>query len=317
MNNNLVSIIISAYNAEKYIRETIESAIAQTWQPLEIIVVNDGSKDNTAAIVSQFGDQGVKLIEQTNAGQDAALNNGFRYSTGKFLKFLDSDDLLNPEMIERQMQVLQGSDCYVAYSEWSRFFDDNKNTADFSPRAYWKDAAPLDFLTAAPEGVMLQCGSMLIPRAIIERAGEWDERISLIYNDTEFFTRQILASKGVKFSPGAQLFYRSGNNTSMSSKRRSKAYYETALLAAELVEKTLLVAEDSPRTRRLISNMLLMQYCDMYPRFPELATIYKRKIDQIGHGTYVVRGGKILNALTSIVGWKMAKRIQLFLYGLR
>ena len=169
MSNYKVSIIISAYNAEKYIGQTIDSVLAQTYDNIEVIVVNDGSKDNTISILKSYSDK-INIVNQENKGQDAALNNGFKHCKGDYIKFMDSDDLINPEMIEIQMQtLLNTADEYIAYGEWSRFYKDDITTADFTVLDYWKDMAPVDFLTARPDGVMLQCGIMLMPRKIIEK----------------------------------------------------------------------------------------------------------------------------------------------------
>ncbi len=315
MQKPIVSIIISAYNAEKYIEQTIQSVLSQTWQPLEIIVVNDGSTDNTQKIVERFISQSVKIINQSNKGQDAALNEGFRQSNGDYIKFMDSDDLINPSMIERQVETLNGSKDFIAYSEWARFYGKDFQQANFKTLKYWKDSLPLDFLTAEPNGVMLQCGIMLIPKQIIEQAGLWDERL-ILFNDTEFFTRIIVKSKGIKFSSGAKLYYRSGIPDSVS-RGSTRKYYESTFLATNLIAKKLLSVEDSVRIRRLISNTFLMQLYSMYPKFPDLIKMHEEKIKLYGEGTYKIGGGIVLRILTKLLGWKRAKKIQLFFYGIR
>ena len=314
MNPSLVSIVISAYNAEKYIGETLDAVLAQTWPALEIIVVNDGSADRTREIAGSYAGHGVKLITQENRGQDAALNNGYRHSTGNYIKFMDSDDLVNPGMIEAQMKVLNGSEEKLAYGEWARFYDDKPQLADFTPLDYWKDAAPVDFLTSRPEGLMLQCGIFLIPRALIERAGLWDERL-ILFNDTEFFTRLILASKGVLFSPGARLYYRSGMNKSISA-QRSRKFFESTFLATSLAGERLLQYEDSTRTRNLIANIFLDQHYTMYPSFPDLRKKHEQMIALYGHASIQLKGGKVFMSLKKIFGWKAAKRMQMFFYKL-
>lgn len=310
----LVSIIISAYNAEKYIQQTLDSVLKQTWTNLEIIVVNDGSTDDTLAIARAYENKAVKIVTQENKGQDAALNNGYKHSTGAYIKFMDSDDLVNPEMIELQMKAVEGTEDYVAYGEWARFYDGKPELADFTKLDYWKDTQPIDFLTARPEGVMLQCGIMLVPRKLIELAGLWDERL-ILYNDTEFFNRVLLESKGVKFSEGARLYYRSGESGSISA-QRSRKFFESTFLATNLVADQLLAVEDSFRVRKLVSNMYLNLYYQLYPRFPDLGAAHKERIAFYGAGTEKPDGGFVFKILTTTVGWKMAKRIQLFFYKL-
>ncbi len=312
MKSPLVSIIISAYNAEKYVGQTIDSVLAQTYDNIEVIVVNDGSKDNTISILNSYSDK-INIVNQENKGQDAALNNGFKHCKGDYIKFMDSDDLINPEMIEIQVNSLSdANEDYVAYGEWSRFYNDDINTSDFTPLSYWKDMASIDFLTANPDGVMLQCGIMLIPRKIVEKAGLWDERL-ILFNDTEFFGRILTCSKGVKFSNGARLFYRSGLSASIST-QRSRKFFESTFLATQLLEQTLLSVEDSYRVRLLLVNTYFNQYFEMYPSFKDLQDGHLKKIKKLGVKHRKPYGGAIFYILSGILGWRTAKRIQLLMY---
>lgn len=307
-----VSIIIPAYNTEKYIGQTIESLNRQTFKDIEIIIVNDGSTDDTLAVAKQFECEKIKVISQTNKGQDAAINNGYKHSSGNYVKFMDADDLLNADMIEKQMNCLNGSDEHVAYGEWARFYNDKPELANFTSLDYWKDAEPLDFLTARPEGVMLQCGIMLVPRKLIEKAGLWDERL-ILYNDTEFYTRILLQSKGIKFSKGARLYYRSGMNGSISA-GRSRRFFQSTFLATQLIAEQLLAVEDSFRIRNLISNTYLNQYYRMYPYFPDLILKHEKEIAKYKEGTAKPDGGKLFKILSSLMGWQAARRIQAWFY---
>jgi glycosyltransferase involved in cell wall biosynthesis len=97
----LISCIVPVFNGERYIREALESILAQAYRPLEIIVADDGSTDRTAEIVSTFGDQ-VRYLKQNNAGPAAARNLGIGAAFGEFIAFLDADDLWHPEKLLRQ-----------------------------------------------------------------------------------------------------------------------------------------------------------------------------------------------------------------------
>lgn len=101
----LVSILIPCYNAEKWLAETLESALAQTWDNIEIIVVDDGSTDKSLAVAKQFEPDGVKVISQANKGASAARNRAFQESQGDFIQYLDADDLLVPDKIELQVKL--------------------------------------------------------------------------------------------------------------------------------------------------------------------------------------------------------------------
>jgi glycosyltransferase involved in cell wall biosynthesis len=101
-----VSVIIPTYNRSKLLRVAVESVLAQTYPAIEIIVVDDGSKDDTAAVIAEYAGH-VTYIEQANAGVSAARNTGFRASSGEYINFLDDDDTFMPTKIERQVAVLE------------------------------------------------------------------------------------------------------------------------------------------------------------------------------------------------------------------
>jgi glycosyltransferase involved in cell wall biosynthesis len=102
----LITCIIPAYNAARYLGEAIDSVHSQTLRPEEIIVVDDGSTDATPTIAGEYGES-VILLRQTNGGRAAACNRGLRAARGEFIAFLDADDLWEPEKLERQMVCLQ------------------------------------------------------------------------------------------------------------------------------------------------------------------------------------------------------------------
>lgn len=115
------SIVIPAYDAEATIRGAVESALAQTEPGLEVVVVDDGSEDETAAVVESIEDERVSLIVQANAGPSAARNAGIERAKGEFVAFLDSDDLLLPGYLERMTGALDGApDAGFAFTDaWS------------------------------------------------------------------------------------------------------------------------------------------------------------------------------------------------------
>jgi glycosyltransferase involved in cell wall biosynthesis len=102
--NPLVSSIIPCFNAEKYLREAVESALAQTYRPIEVIVVDDGSTDAGPEIARSFGDR-VRLVSQNHCGASAARNHGMNIANGYLIQFLDADDLLDPIKLERQVPL--------------------------------------------------------------------------------------------------------------------------------------------------------------------------------------------------------------------
>src|SRR5215470_4845923 len=121
----MVSIIIPCFNAERWLAETLRSALAQSGINREIILVDDGSTDQSREIAAQFTAQGVHVIDQANRGASAARNAGLRAAKGKWIQFLDADDLLGPEKLARQVAALEraGEDVLAA-GPWGRFTKD-------------------------------------------------------------------------------------------------------------------------------------------------------------------------------------------------
>jgi hypothetical protein len=105
MSDLLISIIIPCFNAEKYAGEAIESALAQTWPNKEVIVIDDGSMDDSLAVIKSFGNR-IRWETGSNRGASAARNQGIRLARGEYVQFLDADDVLCPGKIERQLQVM-------------------------------------------------------------------------------------------------------------------------------------------------------------------------------------------------------------------
>jgi glycosyltransferase involved in cell wall biosynthesis len=112
-----VSVIIPIYNGERYIRETLDSVFAQTYQDYEIVCVDDGSDDGTLAVLHEYGSK-IHLIRQTNTGQAGARNASVKQAGGKYLAFLDQDDLWHPEKLEQQVVAMETSpECVLVHCD--------------------------------------------------------------------------------------------------------------------------------------------------------------------------------------------------------
>src|SRR5215475_8742407 len=121
---SLVSILIPAYNARAFLRQTLESALAQSWTRKEIIVVDDASTDSTLSIAKEFASRGVRVAShQSRLGAAAARNKAFSLCQGDYIQWLDADDLLAPDKIEKQMAVLEATSNkrLLVSSAWGSF----------------------------------------------------------------------------------------------------------------------------------------------------------------------------------------------------
>lgn len=117
--DGLVSVITPVYNAERYLRKTLDSVFQQTYKNIEIVLVDDCSKDNSAAIIADLKEEHQEIVyhlQKTNMGAGVARNKALELARGRYVAFLDSDDLWLPEKIERQLKLMQEKDCPFAYA---------------------------------------------------------------------------------------------------------------------------------------------------------------------------------------------------------
>ncbi len=312
--NSLVSILIPCYNAEQWIAETIESALAQTWQNKEIIIVDDGSTDNSLSIARSYESSQVKVIAQENRGASSARNRALKEAQGDFIQYLDADDLLASNKIELQIQLLLKEDNFacIASGEWGRFYKNPSETL-FIPEPVWNDLSPVDWLVCSWNGGgMMPLHAWLIPRHIADKAGFWDERLSL-NDDGEYFCRVVLASEGVKFCRGAKSYYRSGLENSLS-RCTTVAYVESAFLALELGINNLLKQENTPYTRQACANAFQRFIYSIYPEYPDFVSQAEDKVKTLGGSNLKPSGGTIFQILMNTMGWKAARNIQKLYY---
>jgi len=119
----LVSVVIPLYNKERYITTTLRSVLSQTLQDLQIIVVDDGSTDQSAMLARSIGDHRVRVVTQENAGVEIARNTGLKASDSRFIVFLDADDVIYPQCLEQQSRRLEGDSALVAVATWAHQID--------------------------------------------------------------------------------------------------------------------------------------------------------------------------------------------------
>jgi glycosyltransferase involved in cell wall biosynthesis len=261
----LVSILIPAYNAEKWVAQTIESALSQTWPKKEIILVDDGSTDNSLKIMKRMESKIVKIISQENKGASAARNKAMAFAQGDYIQWLDSDDLLAPDKISRQLNSYafdRNSRGLLSSGFGSFYYRPLK--ARFIPTSLWQDLTPVEWLLKKyNENIWMNPAVWLVSRKLAELAGPWDERLSLD-DDGEYFTRVIAASEEIKFVQEAKSYYRVGNARSLSHSVTAKAI-SSLFLSISLNIKYLRSLEDSERTRSACLKYLQTWLIYFYP----------------------------------------------------
>lgn len=121
-----VSVVVTVYNTEKYLRRCLDSIINQNFKDIEIVCVNDGSTDNSLKILNEYAekDSRVKVVDQENQGVSGARNTGVREASAKYLSFVDSDDYVDPKIYEKGYNLISSNDADVYIMRWDRFFSD-------------------------------------------------------------------------------------------------------------------------------------------------------------------------------------------------
>ena len=174
----LVSIVIPVHNGERFINRTLASALAQTYEPLEVVVVDDGSTDRTAILVEAavLRDNRVRLFRTQKSGVAAARNFGISQARGKLIAPLDADDLWHPEKIARQVEAIQASSPEVGliYCWWIEI-DENDLIIPAVGRLYRRSMAQGRVTEELARGCFIESGSLpLIKRSLIDAVGGYD-----------------------------------------------------------------------------------------------------------------------------------------------
>ena len=310
----LVSILIPAYNAEEFIADAIRSAIAQTWQRKEIIVVDDGSTDGTAEVARGFASKNVVVLSKENQGAAAARNLAFQLSQGEYVQWLDADDLLAPDKIERQFAALCEGDGErtLLSSSWALFYYRTKR-ARFIPTSLWQDLMPVEWLLRKlGEGHCMQTATWLTSRAIAEAAGPWDSRLH-VDDDGEYFCRALLASEGTRFSPEARVYYRVTPSSRVSHIGVSDKKKDAMVISMKLQIQYLRSLEESARVQKACLAFMQNLYVNFYPERPDLMAELQALARELGGRLEEPRLGWKYAWIKPILGFNAAKLAQMTL----
>lgn len=191
----LISVIMPAYNCAKYISEAIESVLSQTYKNLEIIVVNDGSIDNTEDILQPFTNSGlINYFSQENKGPSAARNRGLKEGKGEYVAFLDADDLWNKDKLEKSVNFLEKNNFDWVCTSMIKFkqngekfikrIPDNSFALNFSTKEVKQLTNGIFFFSS----VAVHTPTIIVKRMCFDKVGMFDESF-LICEDTDLWLR--------------------------------------------------------------------------------------------------------------------------------
>jgi glycosyltransferase involved in cell wall biosynthesis len=199
MNNPVVSVIIPCYNAELFIEETVNSILNQTFSDFEIIIVNDGSTDNSVQKIEKFlNDPRIKLINKDNGGVSSARNVGLKLSRGTYIALFDADDIMLDNNLEEKVKILENNkDVLFVFSDLIAFYQDSKEEII---KGYYTDNITNQYLLQKDLPIPGICSNVLFRSSIInEKNVFFDENLSTSA-DQDFLIFLSLYGKGYYIS---------------------------------------------------------------------------------------------------------------------
>ena len=214
----LISVIIPVFNGEKTIKETIDSVLNQTFQNIELIIIDDGSKDKTLEIVKNISDSRINVFSYPNAGLSASRNRGISQAKGELISFIDADDLWTLDKLQAQWQALQENpQAAVAYS-WTDYIDESSKFIKSGRRIKANDDAFSKLLLFN----FLENGSNpLIRQKALEKVGGFDESLTAA-EDKDMWLR-LAANYEFVCVEKPQILYRTSTTSMSTNLKRQEA----------------------------------------------------------------------------------------------
>lgn len=203
INNPLVSVLIPLYNAEKFIIDTLNCCINQIYRNIEVIVVDDGSTDNSYALALEYSNNHpqVKVFKQQHLGACRARNFALKQSKGDYVMYLDADDLMTENKIFNQIALMKrlNNPYAVVICAYEEFKDELP--LFWNKRFHYHDySIAIDLLIDIwSKGAMVPVTCYLITRKMLMTVGDWDERLSM-NDDGEYFSRVLMHATSVNFA---------------------------------------------------------------------------------------------------------------------
>lgn len=317
MQSKLVSVIIPVYNAEDFISECIQSILNQTYRNIEIIVINDGSTDFTFEIINSFTDPRLILVSQENKGCSAAKNHGLRIAKGDFIQYLDADDYLSLDKIEKQVEKLIANDSNTAVCKTIIVSDNKKiNGLEIDTNLIQNCVNGKDFLLNLlglnGKPGMVQPNAYLISRNIANKIGEWNEEISPSPDeDGEYFARVLLATETVNYTEGIN-YYRKNFSKNTLSQNFSLQRAINLLDTVELKFNHLFKVDNTNCVHKLYQLNISQVAYQFGVQYPKMIDYSLEKIQSKRYKKLMIRNPLLFKYLSSAIGFKntlLLKRI--------
>ncbi len=249
-----ISVIMPVYNAEQFVRESINSVLIQSWTNWELIIVNDGSSDQSQAIIESFSDERIKTINQNNEGVSSARNKGIKLSEGAFICFLDADDVLTKDSLKSRMEVFKRSEDIFFVDGAVDIYDRQLSVL----QKKWKPSfrgEPFNELVNLSGKTFF--GPTWMIRSLAIKGIQLKESMSHA-EDLLFYIQAAKNGGKYNFTEEVILKYRTGNDSAMNNLKGLEKGYK--LLISELSQMEEISASQLIRTKEKIKYMMVKAY---------------------------------------------------------
>lgn len=305
--NPLISIIMPAYNASAYIAEAIQSVLDQTWTNWELIIVDDGSTDNTLQIAQQFAvkDNRIQVYHQSNQGGCVARNEALKHIVGDYVQYLDADDKLHAEKLSLQVvenvyedTIILGSCLRLLANGHCVESSMAKLCASYTPAIDAQVAIWNNHFNSFPYS------SYLIPRAISDIVGEWNVQLKRS-QDSEYMARVLALAKKLVYVPDAIFYYRQVEN-SVSAKPLSRLQMQSEAIVCDVIADIILAYSKSLSAIRACE----IHYTDVLTAwYPKNKFVVKDMLMAMKARSLKFNfenRGRLFHILKNIFGWRAA-----------
>lgn len=315
----LVSIIIPNYNSIKHVSETIISLELQTYSEYEVLVIDDGSTDGSYEYLLNLNHPFLKVYKNPKKGACAARNYGISLSKGKYVQFLDADDLISSSKIEKQVAALELHNNKIATCSTVHFYDNPENGKIVDRKFMFSTDKADEFLLNLYGGNgkdhnMVAQHAWLSPKAVINKAGFWNEEL-IKDQDGEFFCRVLMASEGVEYVENIKVFYRKHRKAQNVSSGKSELHLRSQLKALESKQNQLKKTKYYSAYKRAMALQFKLLAISAYPEYYKISKKSLQKSKLHGGSQYLPKlGGKIIESIKCIFGWKTAQFISYWIH---
>lgn len=296
--NKVLTISIAAYNVEKYVEKALQSLIIKNVDRLEILVQDDGSKDNTSVIAKKYEEMypnSIKVVKKENGGYGSTINKSIKMATGKYFKQLDGDDWYDTTNLELLINELEKADVDIIYNPYFYFFEKNENKKlndiffDLNTGEYFLE----DIINKIND-------TLYMPYLTFKTKLLKENKIELIektfYTDTEFILYPLIYSKKIYLSKLPIYYYRIGREGQSISLEGGRKYFRDHLkVEDELLKKIYLIEECSLNVKEYILNNIVKicinsvsRYLMTLPPSFEILKLLKNRENKLRKNSYII-----------------------------